>query len=126
MVEFAAAFLIFAGVLLSCVGLGRAGREAGADRPDPGRALGFVRALRIALAGLSLTGLGCGWLFDRDWLVLLSLVFAGEEMWESSVVIAVLKHGAEGRPARPRIPPPPLRMPTPDTLLPSFCAGRSG
>jgi hypothetical protein len=91
--------------------------------PDPGRALGFVRGLRISLVGLALTGLGFGWLLDQSWLVFLSLAFAAEEMWESSVVISVLKYGAEGPGKRKRIPPPPLRMPTPDTLLPSYRRG---
>jgi hypothetical protein len=120
MTEIAAGFLIVSGACLTVVGLVRGVRVARSKMLDPGRALGFVRGLRISLAGIAMTGLGFGWLLEQSWLVALSLVFAGEEMWESSVVIGVLKHGVEGPGLRKRIPPPPLRMPTPDTWLPSY------
>lgn len=124
MAHVAASLLILAGTVLAIIGLVRGVREAGRDRPDPGRALGFVRGLRVSLAGLALVGLGFGWLLGQSWLVALSLAFACEEMWESSLVIAVLSHGAGEHPKRKRIPPPPLRMPTPETLLPSYRGGR--
>jgi hypothetical protein len=123
MTEIAAGLLIAGGTCLTVVGLVRGIRAARRDMPDPGRALGFVRGLRISLAGIALTGLGFGWLLEQSWLVALSLAFAGEEMWESSVVIGALRHGVEGPRGRKRIPPPPLRMPTPDTLLPSYRRG---
>ena len=58
---------------------------------DPGRALAVAQCLRIGIIGLSLVGVGIGWLLDFDTLLLLSLIICFEELLENSIVIATLK-----------------------------------
>lgn len=61
------------------------------ESSDPMRALVLVRSLRIGLIGLGLVGIGVGWLWHIESLLVLSLIFGCEELYETSLVIAVLK-----------------------------------
>jgi len=56
---------------------------------DPMIAQALVRSLRIELVGLSLVGIGAGWLWDIESLFVLSLIFGCEELYETSLVIAL-------------------------------------
>ena len=51
------------------------------------RALGGFRMMVI---GLGLLGAAAGWHYGITWLLVLSLAFAGEETFESSVMIGAL------------------------------------
>jgi hypothetical protein len=63
---------------------------------DPGRALALVQGFRIGIIGLSLAGIGAAWLWQLEPLLVLSLIIGGEELLESSVVIAALKRVPTG------------------------------
>ncbi|HWP93523.1 MAG TPA: hypothetical protein VNN20_15120 [Thermodesulfobacteriota bacterium] len=58
---------------------------------DPMRALALVRSMRIGLVGLSLVGIGAGWIWNMESLLFLSIIFGCEELYETSLVIALLK-----------------------------------
>ncbi len=51
----------------------------------------FVRGFRIAVIGLVLAGLGASWWWHVTWLFVLTLVFGGEEILESTVHLAILR-----------------------------------
>ncbi len=51
----------------------------------------FVRGFRFAVIGLVLAGLGAAWWWHVTWLFVLSLVFGGEEILESTVHLAILR-----------------------------------
>jgi len=58
---------------------------------DPGRALAIVRDIRVVLIGISLVGIGLALYWNLDNLLLLSLIFGIQELFETSLVISVLK-----------------------------------
>jgi hypothetical protein len=58
---------------------------------DPGKALALVQGFRVGIIGLSLAGIGAGWLWHSHWLLGLSLIIGGEELLESTVIITALK-----------------------------------
>lgn len=49
-----------------------------------------VRGLRRFIVGLAVTGLAVGWLTDSLWLIVLSLIFLGEEVLETSVILLAM------------------------------------
>jgi len=80
------------GVIIAHLGARRALAAARDLRLDPERALGILRGFRVAIVGLCLAGGGIGWLWDIHWLVAISIVICGEEVLESSIGIAALRH----------------------------------
>jgi hypothetical protein len=100
-----AAVATIAAVILMAVGpaVAWSGVRWGATGPhrrmrDPDRALGLVRGFRITIVGLCLTAVGAALYWQIGWLLVLSLIIGGEELLESSVHIAALRH----RPTSPR------------------------
>ena len=71
-------------------GIAAARREA----RDPRRALALLRGFRGGIVGLALAGLGAAWCWQLGWLLGLSLIIGGEELLESTVVIAALRQSA--------------------------------
>ncbi len=65
---------------------------------DPMRALALVRSTRIGLVGLSLVGIGAGWIWNIEGLLVLSIIFGCEELYETSLVIALLKRSPQDSP----------------------------
>jgi hypothetical protein len=59
---------------------------------DPQRALALMRGFRLSVVGLAVAALGLAWWWQIGWLLGLALVIGGEELLESSVVIAALQH----------------------------------
>ena len=55
----------------------------------------FVRGFRIGVVGLTLVGLGVSWNWHVIWLFVLTLVFGGEEIMESSTHLWILRRGAK-------------------------------
>lgn len=74
----------------------------GSRRPgaDPELALLVARGLRSVILGLCTAVFAAAWLFGIGWLALLALVVAGEEMFETSVMVGALEDGARRRRAR--------------------------
>jgi hypothetical protein len=98
--------LIIMGLAIGVAGA-RQGLRAGRHlKLDPERALGILRGFRIGVFGLCLAGAGAGWLWGCGWLLGISLIICGEEVLESSIGIAALRHdplirdspGGNGRP----------------------------
>jgi hypothetical protein len=67
---------------------------------DPERALAVARSFRTGIAGLCCMAFAIGWVAGLGWLVILALIVLGEEMLETSVMVAALEDGRR-RSARP-------------------------
>lgn len=80
------------GVVIAVIGTRRGITAARCLRLDPERALGILRGFRIGIFGACLAGAGVGWVWDSGWLLGLSLIICGEEVLESSIGIAALRH----------------------------------
>ena len=89
--QFPSAFLIVAGVATVWLGSRRA--LGGLRRPagDGSHMETFVMGFRVAVVGLVVAGLGASWWWHQTWLFVLSLVFGGEEILESTVQWAILR-----------------------------------
>lgn len=79
--------------VLALLGVGLAVRAileqvGAADAPSrSARLLVGLRGFRLTVIGLALLGVAGGWFWGATWLVVLSLGIAGEETFESSVMI---------------------------------------
>ena len=92
-----AACLMAAGAWLVAAGIRRdwtAHRLRATDRAKP---LTMVRGFRLMLLGVSVLALGAAWAWHLGWLAILALIFGGEEMLETSLVIFGLTRGATVR-----------------------------
>lgn len=93
-------------LLLAAAGLVvfvRGVRAMGAARTqarDPERALLVARAFRVWIMGLCVVVLGVAWLAGLGWLAVIALIVLGEEMLETSVMVAALRDGARRAAAR--------------------------
>ena len=78
-----------AAILLSGIRL----EVEGIRRPtgDPIKMVTVIRGFRIAVIGMALVGLGAAWNWHITWLFVLSLIFGGEEVLESSVHLLILR-----------------------------------
>lgn len=68
---------------------------------DPERALAIARGLRSGIAGLCLVVLAGAWLAGLGWLAILALIVLGEEMLETSLMVAALEDGRRRASTRP-------------------------
>ncbi|HYC01119.1 MAG TPA: hypothetical protein VEC57_18435 [Candidatus Limnocylindrales bacterium] len=75
-------------------------RRAAAMRRDPERALWLARGFRTGIVGLCAIGAGAGWHWNVAWLVVLSLIIAGEELLETTVLVMALRDGQRQDAAR--------------------------
>ena len=55
--------------------------------PADKNSLTAMRGFRLAMIGLGLAGVATGLLMDQTWLIILALGIAGEEIFESSLII---------------------------------------
>jgi len=60
---------------------------------DPERALRVARALRVVILGICVTTFAAAWLAQLGWLAGLALIVVGEEMLETSLMVATLEDG---------------------------------
>lgn len=67
---------------------------------DPQRALVMMRGLRLMILDLAVFGVGAGLWWDSPALVGVAVIFAAEEMLESSIVIAALRRGVKNTTTR--------------------------
>ena len=88
-----------AGVLVLVCVVVLMGRLRAAQTEPPGetfalrRLFHFVGALRAGLLGLCFAGLAVGWLMNANTLVGLAVVIGLEELYETTMVMAVLRFG---------------------------------
>ncbi len=66
----------------------RGSRETG---DSGGRLLGMVRGFRVGIIGLALVGIGVWLLTEQTWILVVSLAVGGEELLESSFIIATIR-----------------------------------
>lgn len=106
--------LVIAGSLLAIRGIWRGAREGRRLRVDPMRALAILSGFRSAVIGLALCGVGAAWIWQCGWLLALSLIIGGQELLESSIMIAAARQGCRSTSAcgvqspslpRGRVPP---------------------
>jgi hypothetical protein len=95
-----AALLALGGVLLVTRGV-RAFVAARAATRDPERALAVARSFRIGIAGLCCLVFAIAWIASLGWLAILALIVLGEEMLETSVMVAALEDGRRRAGPRP-------------------------
>lgn len=65
----------------------------GLRRPigDSTKMQAFVIGFRFAVIGITLVGLGAAWNWHLTWLLVLSLVFGGEELFEATIHLSILR-----------------------------------
>ncbi|WP_421864003.1 hypothetical protein [Parvibaculum sp.] len=85
--------LALAGALLVVRGV-RAFLRARRHARDPERALLVARSFRVAIMGLCFGVFAAAWIAQLGWLLAISLIVLGEEMLETSVMVAALRDGA--------------------------------
>lgn len=92
-----AAALVLAGLVI--IGQSMMRRDQGATMRTRAGELRWVQGFRLSMLGLAFVGTGLAWAWQVPWLVIASLAIAGEEILESSVMIAAWKRGerAQGR-----------------------------
>ncbi len=100
----AAALLLALGVIILVLGFGNGVRGARRCERDPMRALALMRGFRVGVIGFALALIGTSWLWHIGWLFGLALVIGGQELLESSVLIAALRYDVrrQGRPIATR------------------------
>ena len=83
--------LIALGMVVWYFGTRMAFRGLGRPMSDLTRMQAFVQGFRIAVIGITVVGLGISWNWHVVWLFVLSLVFGGEEIMESTTHLAILR-----------------------------------
>ena len=94
---YAAAALMAAGAYLTLVGLRR--QVDGITRPigDPAKTVTWMRGFRRTIIGLAALGIGAAWMWEAPWLLALSLIIGGGEVFESSLDVWALTKGKDLR-----------------------------
>lgn len=85
-----AAALIAGGLAIVVCGVWRQRRGIGLPVTRAAKGTAMARALRSVLTGLAAIGVGAAWWGHLELLLVVSLVIGGEELLETSVVIAAL------------------------------------
>lgn len=91
-----AAAVVAAGVVFAIFGV-RRGLVRARGVADPRRALELMVGFRLAVVGLAAAGFGVAWMWSIGWLAALAAIIGGEELLESSFVIATVRNGPERR-----------------------------
>src|SRR3972149_7501852 len=79
------------GIVITLLGIYWGIVRARKELKGPGRALAIAQSLRLVLIGLNIMGVGIGWIWNIESLLLLSIIIGAEELLETSIVIATLK-----------------------------------
>jgi uncharacterized membrane protein HdeD (DUF308 family) len=91
------ALLLALGVMVLVWSLRRGVLAARRHDRDPMRALALIQGFRIGVIGFTLALIGIARLWQIGWLFGLALVICGEELLESTVFVAALRHGVRQR-----------------------------
>ena len=97
-----AAAISAAGAYLFARGVARQAAVFRTPATEMAKPLGIALALRLLLLGSCLVALGLAWIFQIVWLFWFALVFAGEETWETSMVVSGLRQDARFKSAYAR------------------------
>lgn len=93
------ALALLTGSLMAVRGLARLAAAFPHPRSRSMQPLAWMRGFRMALFGLSVAGMGAGWLWGVPWLFWLALAVGLEETIESSIAIHGLRLGAQPPPS---------------------------
>lgn len=93
-----AAVLAFSGLVVLAKGLwfGFTGSKGLLHERE---ALGWIRGFRLAVVGLTATGIAVAWASQTLWLFVASVGILGEEMLETTVMVEALKRAPGARPS---------------------------
>jgi hypothetical protein len=91
-----------AGALIFVRGAFRGQAALHTPATEMAKPLGIALALRMLLLGFSLVALGLAWSFQIVWLFWFALIFAGEETWETSMVVSGLRQDSRFKSAYAR------------------------
>lgn len=89
--SYVAASLIALGLALAFRGLRHCRTALPRPRSESMQPLTWMRGFRLTLFGLAVAGIGAAWLWQIEWLLLLSLAIGGEETLETSIAISALR-----------------------------------
>jgi hypothetical protein len=79
----AAAWVVLRGIKRVVYGIRHADQDAAS--------LHVVRGIRAIVVGVAVAALASGWLFGQTWLVAFGAVFLAEELYETGVLVLVLR-----------------------------------
>ncbi|TMB97456.1 MAG: hypothetical protein E6J42_07640 [Chloroflexi bacterium] len=82
-----AVLLVMLGLIQTLLGVRRQAIGMLLPVRDPAKALTWLRGFRQTIVGLALLGVGTAWLFGAAWLLAISLIIGGGELFESSLDI---------------------------------------
>ena len=116
-----AALLMAAGFTLAARGTLHFRRGFEPPFDGPSRVLAGVRGFRRAIIGLAIAGIAAAWLWQIDWILVLSLVIGGEELLESTLHIQAL--GMAERNERRFRRDTRAQLPTPTPIVTTLGAG---
>ena len=87
--------LVVLGMILAIKGMrrGRSGLLC-AMHGDSAQLVVFIKGFRASIWGLALIGIGAAWLWQLDWLFLISLAVGCGETLETFLILYALKHGS--------------------------------
>jgi hypothetical protein len=94
-----------AGALIFARGILRQAAAFRTPATEMAKPLGIALALRMLLLGSCLIALGLAWIFQIVWLFWFALIFAGEETWETSMIVSGLGQDARFKSAYVRRTP---------------------
>ena len=89
-----AAVLVAPGVALVIVGIRRYAMMRRISPREHAKALTSMQAFRLSIVGLALLALSVALAFEIVWLGALAAIIGLEELFESSMAIFAMKHGA--------------------------------
>jgi hypothetical protein len=89
-----AALLVPPGIALVVLGIRRYAEMRRISPREHAKALTSMQAFRISIVGASLLALALALAFEQVWLGAIAIVIGLEELFESSMAIFAMKHGA--------------------------------
>jgi hypothetical protein len=93
--QFLALAIALAGAALIALGIRRQVRGLSRSWHTDRSLRTALRGFRMMVIGIGLLGAAAGWHFGITWLLVFSLAFAGEETWESSLMLGAVPNSAK-------------------------------
>src|SRR5437870_4667273 len=90
-----AALLALGGAWAAVHGAGLAVRAV-RHADDPSSSLWIIRGIRGLVVAVAVWALAGGWLFGQTWLLVFGVVFLAEELYETGVVVLLLRMAGSG------------------------------
>lgn len=104
----AAALLGFAGIAILARGLWFGSAASPGLFRQGNDAYAWIKSFQWTIFGLVVVGVAAAWAWRQPWLLVVSLGVLGEEMYETSRILTVLKRSPSRRVGRGRAGSPPV------------------